>query len=61
MAMKHLLVHMDSGERTAERLGLAVSLAARFGARLAGLFAESGSSGASAVGRRSPQKMARAL
>ena len=61
MAWKHLLGHMDSGERTAERLGLAVSLAARFGARLAGLFAESGSIGASAVGRRSPQNMARAI
>lgn len=58
--MKHLLVHMDSSERTVERLGLAVRLATRFGARLTGLFAESASIGGSVVGRRSPQNMARA-
>lgn len=60
MSLKHLLVHIDSSERTPERLGLAVTLAQRFGARLTGLFAESGSLGESAVGRRSPQNMARA-
>jgi nucleotide-binding universal stress UspA family protein len=53
-------VHLDSSERTAERLRLAVGMATRFGARLAGLFAEGASMGASAVGRRSPQNMARA-
>ncbi len=37
---KHLIVHMDGGERAAERLALAVKLAQRFGARLTGLFAE---------------------
>lgn len=60
MAMKHLLVHVDSSERSRERLGLAVELATRFGARLAGLFAEGMSIGGSAIGRRSPQNMGRA-
>lgn len=60
MAMKHLLVHVDSGERSRARLGLAVDLARRFDARLAGLFAEESAIGSSAVGRRSPQNMARA-
>ncbi len=60
MELKHLIVHLDSSERTAERLELAVSLAARFGARLSGLFAEGASIGGSAVGRRSPQNMQRA-
>ncbi len=60
MAMKHLLVHVDSSERSRERLELAVELATRFGARLAGLFAEGTSIGGSAVARRSPQNMARA-
>jgi nucleotide-binding universal stress UspA family protein len=48
MTYKHLLVHLDGGERTAERLGLAVRLAGRLGARLTGLFAEGGDVG---VGR----------
>ena len=60
MSLKHLLVHMDSSERTPERLALAVRLAQKFGARLTGLFAESGSLGGSTVGRRSPENMARA-
>jgi nucleotide-binding universal stress UspA family protein len=37
---KHLLVHVDAGERTPERIDLAVKLARRFGARLTGLFAQ---------------------
>ena len=61
MPLKHLLLHMDSSERTIERLDLAVRVATRFGARLAGLFSESATIGASAVGRRSPQNMARAV
>lgn len=61
MAMKDLLVHLDSSDRTAERLGLAVALANRFGARLTGVFAESASIGSSAVGRRSPQNMSKAV
>ena len=61
MPLKHLLVHMDSGPRAAERLALAVALARRHGARLTGLFAESGSLGASAVGQRDPENVARAM
>jgi nucleotide-binding universal stress UspA family protein len=61
MGLKHLLVHIDSGERSMERLSLAVKLARRFGARLTGLFAESATLGPSVVARRSPQNMARAI
>lgn len=52
MAIADLLVHVDSGSRAPERIDLAVSLARRHGARLTGLFAESGSLGQSLVGRR---------
>lgn len=45
MTFKHLIVHVDGGARAAERLGLAVKLAQRFGARLTGLFAEGQSPG----------------
>lgn len=38
---KHLLVHVDAGEKAPERVDLAVKLARRFGARLTALFAES--------------------
>lgn len=48
MSYRHLVVHLDGGARTAERLGLAVRLAGRLGARLTGLFAEGGDVG---VGR----------
>jgi nucleotide-binding universal stress UspA family protein len=37
---KHLLVHVDAGARTAERIDLAVKLARRFEARLTALFAQ---------------------
>lgn len=57
MTFKHLLVHVDSGDRLEERLDLAVTVAKRSGARLVGLFAESGSLGSSLVGRRSPQQL----
>ncbi len=40
MAYKHLIVHVDGGERAEERLALAVRLAQRWRARLTGLFAE---------------------
>ncbi|CAL8968863.1 universal stress protein [Rhodoplanes serenus] len=40
MALKNLLVHLDGGPRTAERLALAVRLAVRHGARLSGVFAQ---------------------
>lgn len=60
MDLKDLLVHLDSGPRAAERLGLAVALARRHGARLTGLFAERTALGASLVGRRNPDAVARA-
>ena len=37
---KHVVVHVDGGDRSVERLDLAVTLAKRWGARLSGLFAE---------------------
>ena len=40
MALANIVVHLDSGSRTAERLALATTLARRHGARLTGLFAE---------------------
>ncbi len=60
MSLKHLLVHVDAGPRSAERVALAVTMARRFGARLTGLFAESRQLGASVVARRSPQNLAKA-
>ncbi len=61
MALKHLLVHVDLSPRASERLGLAVALASRHGARLTGLFAESEWLGPSIVARRSPEQIARAM
>jgi nucleotide-binding universal stress UspA family protein len=40
MMLRHLVVHVDSSERCAVRLELAVDLAQRFDATLSGLFAE---------------------
>ncbi|HEX9401966.1 MAG TPA: universal stress protein [Anaeromyxobacter sp.] len=60
MDPKDLLVHLDSSPRVAERLGIAVALARRFGARLTGLFAESATLGSSLLGRRAPENVARA-
>lgn len=40
MTYRHLIVHLDAGDRAAARLELAVKLASRLGARLTGLFAE---------------------
>jgi nucleotide-binding universal stress UspA family protein len=60
MDLKDLLVHLDSGARTAERLRLSLALARRHGARLTGLFAENPSLGTSLVGRRDPANLARA-
>jgi nucleotide-binding universal stress UspA family protein len=58
MPLKHLLVHLDASPRTEERLNLAVNLARRFGARLTGLFSESGSLGHGIVGVRDPAAVA---
>lgn len=52
MNFTNLLVHLDDSNRSAERLGLAIGLAQRFGASLTGLFAQSESSGAGLVARR---------
>jgi nucleotide-binding universal stress UspA family protein len=60
MDLKDLLVHLDSGPRAAERLGVAISLARRHGARLTGLFAESPVLGSSLLGRRDPGAIAQA-
>jgi nucleotide-binding universal stress UspA family protein len=60
MTFKHLLVHVDSAPRAAERLDLAVYLARQGGARLAGLYAEGQTLGGGLVGRRSPERMAAA-
>ncbi len=40
MSLKNLMVHLDSGERAAVRLDLAVGLARRHGARLIGVFGQ---------------------
>ena len=58
MPLKHLLVHLDATARTEERLSLAVTLARRFGARLTGLFAESGAMGPGIAERRDPERLA---
>jgi nucleotide-binding universal stress UspA family protein len=58
--LKDLLVHLDSGSRAAERLELAVGLARAHGALLTGLYAESHTVGASLVGQRDPENVARA-
>lgn len=43
MPLRDILVHLDSGPRTAERLALAVRLARRDNARLVGIFAQTAS------------------
>ncbi|MFA7430345.1 MAG: universal stress protein [Rhodospirillaceae bacterium] len=43
MIVRNMIVHLDSTPRSADRLALAVTLAARFGARLVGVFAEADS------------------
>jgi nucleotide-binding universal stress UspA family protein len=40
VSLKNLMVHLDSGERTAARLDMAVSLARRHQARLVGVFGQ---------------------
>jgi nucleotide-binding universal stress UspA family protein len=61
MTYKHLLVHVDGGERSEERLALAVNLARRWKARLTGLFAEGQDWGRPSVARSKPQPYAKAL
>ena len=60
MAFKHLVVHVDSSARATDRVELAIRLAQRGGARLAGLFAEAQVLGGGLVGRRAPERMAAA-
>ncbi len=61
MTFKDLLVHVDSTPLAARRVDLALQVAARFGARVTGLFAESGQLGPSIVARRGPDQRAAAL
>lgn len=49
MLLRDILVHLDSGPRTAERLALAIHLARRDNARLIGAFAQCASAGVAAV------------
>jgi nucleotide-binding universal stress UspA family protein len=58
MAFQHLLVHVDAGPRAPERVALAATLARRTGARVTGLFAESGAMGPGIAERRDPDRMA---
>jgi nucleotide-binding universal stress UspA family protein len=60
MAIRNLLVHLDSTPRAKARLRLAIALARRHGARIAGVFGEGTSLGGTLLGRRSPQAMDRA-
>ena len=61
VAIKHLLVHLDSTERTTSRLELAVALAKRCDAVLTAVFAESAHIGSSIVAMRHPSRMETAL
>lgn len=61
MTLKDLLVHVDSTDLAAKRIGLAIELAVRYGARLTGLFAESGTLGPSLVARRDPDLLAKVV
>jgi nucleotide-binding universal stress UspA family protein len=54
MSYRHLLVHLDSAPRSAERRELAIRLAQKLSARLVGLFAEVDQLGPSLVARRHP-------
>lgn len=60
MALRDLLVHVDSTELAAKRLKVAVELARLHGAKLTGVFAEGASIGSSIVGRRDPDQVAKA-
>jgi nucleotide-binding universal stress UspA family protein len=58
MSLKHLLVHLDVSPRASERLDLAITVARRHGARLTGLFAESGQAGPGIADKREPTTLA---
>jgi nucleotide-binding universal stress UspA family protein len=60
MALRDLLVHVDSTELAAKRLRVAAELARLHGARLTGMYAEGVSIGSSIVGRRDPDQVAKA-
>jgi nucleotide-binding universal stress UspA family protein len=61
MPYKHLLVHVDSTERVAERLDLTFAIAREHKARVTGLFAESDMLGPGLVGRRSRDHILKAM
>lgn len=50
--MREILVHLDDGERSSVRLDIAIGLAAKFKARLTGLFARCESDRSSAVAQK---------
>lgn len=52
MSIRHILVHVDSGERTAVRLAATLALASRFGARVTALFAQADNFGPGRIARR---------
>jgi len=58
MGLKHLLVHVDASPRSSERVALAATVARRTGARVTGLFAESGAMGPGIGERRTPDLLA---
>ncbi len=60
MALRNLLVHLDSTARAPERVRLAIALARRHGARLTAVFGEGSTLGGTLLGRRTPQAMERA-
>lgn len=61
MSMKHLLVQVDGTARAEARLEFAVALAARFQAKLTGLFAQKESFGPSIVARRASEALLNAM
>lgn len=61
MPLKHLLVHLDSGARSAIRLDLAITMAKQHGARLTALFAQSETSSSSLVARRASDHLRQAI
>lgn len=52
MSLRHILVHVDSGDRAALRLSAAFALADRFGARVTALFAQQDSFGPGLIARK---------
>lgn len=60
MSIKDILVHVESGARCTARLGLAIALAKRMGARITGLFAQQDAHLPSLVTRQGSQYLMQA-